>query len=163
MDQLLKSKCICVFRLVVLRPDCDPASAGDHLWVRAWSGKWGAELHELSNGPAPFYHGDFCSTTSALWHPCYHICNIHHHRAQYVFLVRTQSQEKTPPRNIRRRHSLDISTGSTLHLGNECLPSDLWLQHSVRDLAIHYNTSHLISCVQLKEQHETSSPIFSTS
>ncbi|XP_054903887.1 solute carrier family 40 member 1 [Poeciliopsis prolifica] len=43
------------------------------------------------------------------------------HFIMYVFLVRTQSQEKTPPRNIRR-HSLDISIGSTLHLGNECLP-----------------------------------------
>lgn len=92
------------FRSLVLRPDSDPAPAGEHLWVREGRGKRGAELHELPDGSASFHHGDLCPTATALRHPSYHFCIIHHHWAHYVLPVRTQSQEKTPPRHIRSRH-----------------------------------------------------------
>ncbi len=96
------------FRSLVLRPDGDPAPAGEHLWVRAGCRKRGAELHELPDGSASLHHGDLRSTAAALWHPRYHFCIIHHHWAHYVLPVRTQSQEKTSPRHIRSRHGPHI-------------------------------------------------------
>lgn len=91
------------FRSLVLRPDSDPAPAGEHLWVREGCCKWGTELYELPDGSASLHHGHLGSTATALWHPSYHFCVIHYHWAHYVLSVCTQSQEKTPPRHIRSR------------------------------------------------------------
>lgn len=91
------------FRSLVLRPDSDPAPAGEHLWVWEGRGKRGAELYELPNGSTSLHHGHLRSTTTALWHPRYHFCIIHHHRAHYVLPVCAQSQEKTPPRHIKEQ------------------------------------------------------------
>lgn len=96
------------FRSLVLRLDSDPAPAGEHLWIREGCGERGAELYELPDGSASLHHGDLRSTATALWHPSYNFCIIHHHWAHYVLPVCTQSQEKTPPRHIRSRHGPHI-------------------------------------------------------
>lgn len=96
------------FRSLVLRPDSDPALAGEHLWVREGCGERGTELYELPDGSAPLHHGDLRSTATALWHPRYHFCIIHNHWTHYVLHVCAQSQEKTPPRHIRSRHGPHI-------------------------------------------------------
>lgn len=137
------------FRSLVLRPDSDSAPAGEHLWVRKRCGKWSTELYELPDGPAPLHHGHLCSTATALWHPSYYFCTIHHNWAHYVLPVCAQSQKKTPPRYIRSRHgphiqAWDASTDSTLHMWNECLPpvpTAILLHHSTPDLAIHFSTT----------------------
>lgn len=88
-------------RSVVLRPDGDSAAAGEHLWVGEGRGQRSPELHELPDGPAPFHHGDLGPTAAALWHPGDHLRLVHHHRPHHVLPVRTQGQEKTPPRHIK--------------------------------------------------------------
>ncbi|XP_055358936.1 solute carrier family 40 member 1 isoform X1 [Betta splendens] len=88
-------------RPLVLRPDRDPASAGEHLRVGEGRGQRCAKLHELPDGPAPLHHGDLRSAAAALRHPGHHLGPVHHHRTHHVLPVRAQSQEKTPPRHIR--------------------------------------------------------------
>ena len=104
------------FRPVVLRPDSDPAPAGEHLWVREGGGERSAELYELPDGSASLHHGHLRSTAAALWHPSYHFGVIHHHRAHHVLCVCAPSQEKTPPQHIR-------STRGPTHSRVRCLPA----------------------------------------
>lgn len=145
----------CFFRSVVVRPDSHTAPAGEHLWVREGRGERGAELHELPDGPASFHHGDLRSSAAALWHLSHHLCAVHHHRSHHVLPICAQSQEKTPPQHIGEwswptrtpRPEMLISSDSTLHLWNECLPSPSPSPSSFSNLIaiVHSQFSHSFS------------------